>query len=214
MNTPTTDRGPRRRASDIRRLLTRRSARVVGAAAVLMTSVLVVASSPVSATPAAHGKPGTGVELPPPPQISALNPLLGEYKCDDATAPDQQFIVNNTRTLDGHYQNSEATVQPGNLHGLSSIGWDPVNGVFFSQYHDNWGSHSTETSPGWEDGHLVFTGDLSQVVAPDPTGHAQGAELKLTDDYSDVRRGHFKTVTTVSLNGVDFVHSYDCHRIG
>jgi hypothetical protein len=214
MNTPTPGRG-----RTVRRLVNPRTwsrpVRVTGAVAVLTASVFAVAGSPVSAAPAPHGKPAHPAKLPPPPQIKTLDPLLGKYKCDDAATPDQQFYVTNTRTLDGHYQSSEATIVPGDVHGIGTYGWDPVNGVFFYQYHDNWGSHSTESSPGWKDGHLTFTGDLLQVAKPDPTGHTTGAAVKITEEYSDVRPGeHFTSVSTVTYQGVDYPHTYDCNRVG
>jgi len=218
MNTRTPDQRPDRRPYDIRRLLTSgrwsRPARLTGAVAVLATCAFVVAGSPVSAAPATHAKPHGKPKLAPPPQMSALDPLLGKYKCDEAAAPDQEFYLNTTRAMGGHFQYGDITIQPGDLHAMAAYGWDPVNGNYFSQYHDNWGSHSTTTSPGWKDGHLIFTGEIVQVAAPDATGHAQGALLKLKDDYSIVRPGYFKSVTTVTYNGVDYPHSYDCHRIG
>jgi hypothetical protein len=188
---------------------------VAGASAALAASVLVVAGSPVSAAPAPRPPKGhPKATLPAPPQMSALDPLLGKYRCDEKAAPDQRFYLNTTRGMDGHFQYGDITIQPGDLHAQAVYGWDPVDGVYFSQYHDNWGSHSTTSSPGWKDGHLVFTGDIVQVAAPSATGHAQGAHLQLKDDYTVVRPGYFIAVTTVTFNGVDYPHTYDCHRVG
>ena len=180
---------------------------------VLAVPAFVIAGPPVSAAPATHAKAHRVAPLPVPPQMKALEPLLGKWKCDEKAAPDQQFIINTTRTLDGHYQNDEVTINPGNVHAIASYGWNPLDQVYFSQYHDNWGSSSSTTSPGWKDGHLIFTGDLIQIAAPSATGHATGAHIKLKDDYTLVRPGYFKDTTTVTFNGTDYPHSYDCHTI-
>jgi hypothetical protein len=193
-----------------------RTTRITGLAVVLAVPAFVLAGSPVSAAPTVKTTKGGhqhAAPLPAPPQMKALDPLLGKWKCDEAAAPDQQFIINATRGLDGHYQNETVTIDPGGVRAVASYGWNPLDQVYFSQYHDNWGSSSSTTSPGWKDGHLIFTGEVIQIAAPDATGHATGAHMQLKDDYTLVRPGYFKSTTTVSLNGVDYPHSYDCHTI-
>jgi hypothetical protein len=192
--------------------------RIIGAALALAIPGFIVGASPVSAEPGHHTKPHPKATLPPPPQIRALESiLLGTWKCVESNPPPGRepttITTTSKRALDGHYYYSDVTSQAGNLHGGAAWGWNPVEQVFFRQYHDNWGSYSTSESPTWKDGHLIFAGEFMAVSSPDPTGHAKGVRMKLVDDYMLVRPGYYKLVSTVATpDGTPYRHDANCTR--
>ncbi len=206
---------PEPRGAPRRRRWSRRvPAGVVGAATVGLVALTV---SPVSAEPDTGARPPRGGDpLPAPPQIRALDFLLGSYTCDYTPPPGGRPAVlklTTKRAMDGHYLYTDATLEPGNVVGRSTFGWNPVDGTFINQYHDNWGSSGSYTSSGWQDGHLVFRGPLTQVITPNATGRTSGVKLNLLDNYQVLGRGHFKNATSFTFpDGSTLQGSYDCHR--
>lgn len=189
---------------------------VVGVAAV---GLVALAVTPVNAEPEAGDKPSRATStspLPAPPQIRALDFLLGSYRCDYTPPPGSRAAVmhlTTKRAMGGHYYYTDATLEPGQVVGRSSFGWDPVGGRFIVQYHDNWGSSATYSSPGWRNGHLVFKGPLSQVVTPSATGRTEGVHMDVVDDYQVLGPGHFKDATSFTFpDGTTLRGSYDCRR--
>jgi hypothetical protein len=181
-----------------------------------LTAIFMV---PASATPAAQSGPGHSANsdpLAPPPQMSSLYPMVGSYKCDDHPSPGvspSTLYETNTKGLGGHQLVSSVQIRPNVLSGQAVFGWDPVDGRYFGFYDDNWGSSYTETSPGWVNGHLIFTGTIIQVEAPSATGHASGIDLGLENDYQILGPGHFTDSQTITVPGGKSVqHNYDCHR--
>ncbi len=187
---------------------------VVGVAAV---SLIALTVSPVNAEPDTRGKPPRGRNpLPAPPQIRDLDFLLGSYTCDYTPPPGGNpavLTLNTKRAMGGHYLYTDATLEPGNVVGRSSFGWNPVDGKFITQYHDNWGSSGNYTSSGWKDGHLIFKGPLTQVITPNASGQTTGVKLDLKDDYQVLGPGHFKDTTSFTFpDGSTLQGSYDCRR--
>ncbi|MFD7501772.1 hypothetical protein [Streptomyces sp. NPDC059850] len=178
------------------------------------------AVTPVSAVPDAGDagdKPSRPANpLPAPPQMRALDFLLGSYTCEYTPPPGSKAAVmhlTTKRVMGGHYYYTDATMEPGQLIGRSSFGWDPVDGKFIVQYHDNWGSSANYSSPGWRNGHLVFKGPLSQVVTPSATGKTEGVNMDVVDDYQVLGPGHFKDATSFTFSdGTTLRGSYDCRR--
>ncbi|WP_086710017.1 hypothetical protein [Streptomyces antimycoticus] len=202
--------GTARRRKWIRRV----PAGVVGVAAV---SLIALTVSPVNAEPDGRAKPPRGRNpLPAPPQIRDLDFLLGSYTCEYTPPPGGTAAVlklTTRRALGGHYFYTDATLDPGNVVGRSAFGWNPVDGKFINQYHDNWGSSGNYTSSGWKDGHLIFKGPLTQVITPNATGQTSGVKLDLMDDYQVLGRGHFKNSTSFTFpDGSTLQGSYDCRR--
>ncbi|MEO5876850.1 MAG: hypothetical protein ABIS86_19900 [Streptosporangiaceae bacterium] len=154
--------------------------------------------------------------LPPPPQVKGLDFLLGSFECAYTPPPGGSPSVTYTKTrraLGGHYYDTEVRIEPGSLRGFASYGWNPVEGTFISQYHDDWGSSANYVSPGWKDGHLVFTGRLLQVITPSATGKAPGVWMDIQEDYHLLGRGHFTSVQTFTLpSGVTLQGTSDCRR--
>jgi hypothetical protein len=186
-------------------------------APVAAVSLVALAVTPVNAEPDTRTKPPRSANpLPAPPQIHGLDFLLGSYKCDYTPPPGSKPAVLHLKTkraMGGHYYETDATLQPGDVVGRSSFGWNPVDGTFINQYHDNWGSSGFYTAPGWKDGHLKFRGPLSQVINPNPTGKASGVKLDLVDDYQVLGPGHFKDTTSFTFpDGSTLRGSYDCRR--
>lgn len=179
-------------------------------------ALLLTASA--GATPTAQLRhAATADPLSPPPQMRSLYPMLGSYKCDDhpsAGAKPTVLYLTNTKGLGGHYLDSYTEIRPDVLHGRSTIGWDPVSGKYFIFYEDDWGSSYTETSPGWNNGHLIFSGSGDQVISPNSTGSAPGILLDLANDYQILGQGHFTDTQTVTVPGGQSVqHNYDCRRL-
>ncbi|MBQ1123887.1 hypothetical protein [Streptomyces sp. B15] len=167
---------------------------------------------------AAHKK--SRDKLPPPPQMREMQRLLGSWKCVEVSPPPPNGIektvsyVKVKKAMGGHFSYSTISIEPGTIRARDVTGWNPVDRVYFRQYHDNWGTTSITTSPGWKDGHLVFTGEFIGVSEPDPDGEAEGAHMKLTDDYKWIGPGRFDVTSTVSLpGGGDYPHTAECHRI-
>lgn len=188
---------------------------VAGGVSVAM-SLTLLGVTPASAESDSQPRAPRTAVLPPPPQVRGLDFLLGAYKCAYTPPPglDPAVVYMTTRrALDGHYYYIDIVIVPGDVHGLLLYGWNPVNGNFIGQYHDNWGSSGTSVSPGWQDGHLIFSGPLIQVIAPSATGVAPGVPMSLKDDYTVPDPGHYIDVQTITLeDGSTGVGSYDCHR--
>ncbi|MET7766722.1 hypothetical protein [Streptomyces sp. NPDC005336] len=179
--------------------------------------LVTLAVSPVNAEPDTRTKPPrTTNPLPSPPQMRGLDFLLGSYACDYTPPPGGKPAVlhlTTRRAMGGHYFYTDATLEPGNVVGRSSFGWNPVDGTFINQYHDNWGSSGNYTSTGWKDGHLTFKGPLIQVITPHATGKSPGVKLDLVDDYQLLGPGHFKDTTSFTFpDGSTLRGSYDCRR--
>ncbi|HET8659294.1 MAG TPA: hypothetical protein VFM55_09885 [Micromonosporaceae bacterium] len=174
-------------------------------------------AAPAVAGPGAQAEPARKSEpLPAPPQVQALDFLLGSYKCVDTPSPGAQpavVYVTTKRVLEGHYYESEVSIRPDVLLGRATMGWNPVEGKIVSFYVDNWGTTGTSVSPGLVDGHLVLTGSILQVISPSPTGSAPGVRLGIQDDYQPLGPGHFTNLQTITLpDGNTIQHSYDCNR--
>lgn len=175
-------------------------------------------TAPAGAAPAAQPRhPSVADPLPPPPQMRSLYAMLGSYRCEDHPSPGitpSVLYVTNTKGLGGHYVDSSVEIRPNVLRGRSTMGWDPVNGRYFSFYADDWGSSYTVTSPGWDNGHLIFTGSIIQVASPSATGHATGIQLGIGNDYQILGPWHFTDAQAITLpDGRTVQHNYDCHRL-
>ncbi|BCB82754.1 hypothetical protein [Phytohabitans suffuscus] len=192
---------------------------LLAAASVVLSlaTVGVVPASAASGTGRGHGRPAP---VPAPPQVRQMDFLLGKYDCrlpDDPTGP-VQVRWNTRRGLDGHYYYAEVwqffyNAAVPDVHALGVYGWNPVDQRITLQYHDNWGSAGTGSSPGWQDGHLRFAGDLLQVTRPSPTGVTTGIHLRLTDDWVIVSPGHFTVAQVVTLpDGSSVTGAMDCRR--
>ncbi|WEV23867.1 DUF1579 family protein [Streptomyces sp. 71268] len=166
--------------------------------------------------PQQHTRPHKPRTLPAPPQIRGLDFLLGRFTCDYAPPPGSKpatMTMTTKRAMGGHYLYTDATMQPGDVVGRATFGWDPVAKKFINQYHDNWGSNGNYAAAPWKDGHLIFTGSLSQVVKPDPSGETTGVPISLHDDYQVVNKNHFTNHQTMTFSdGTVLKGTYDCRR--
>jgi hypothetical protein len=194
--------------------------RIVGVAlTVAVSGATVAAAAPVSASSGDRAKPHATAPLPAPPQMKALDALLGKWKCtitDPPPQPGKETVsyVTTRKALNGHYLYSDVVLNPGNLHGRQVFGWNPVDQNYVRFSYDDWGTSDTSTSPALKDGHLVFSGEVIAVSAPSSTGQAPGAHMKLQDDYTLVRPGYRTVSTTVTLaTGQTSKFSGPCTRI-
>ncbi|GAA4468970.1 hypothetical protein [Phytohabitans houttuyneae] len=195
----------------------RAGARAVAGVLSIVLGALAVGVPPATAAPAQRPPRGSDV-FPAPQQIRALDFMLGRHVCrlpGDPTGP-VRVTMDVRKQIDGHFYYAElrqflysATLP--DPHAMGIYGWDPVAGKLILQYHDNWGSHGSGTSPGWQDGHLRFTGQLSQVAAPTSTGVTTGFPIQLADDWQVIGPGHFTLSQTATLpNGSSVTASFDC----
>nr|QFU19824.1 hypothetical protein [Actinomadura sp.] len=159
--------------------------------------------------------PGHGTKLPAPPQMRALDFMLGSYKCMDTPPGGGEQIENyitTKRDIGGHYLDS-AMVTPDLVVGRRVFGWNPVDRRFMSEYHDDWGVQGNSYSEGWKNGHLIFTGTVKLVKKPSPTGNAEGVEVNVKDDMVILSRNHYTNTQTTSVpGGISVQHFYDCRK--
>ncbi|MFI0487630.1 DUF1579 family protein [Actinomadura sp. 9N215] len=181
-----------------------------------ITGLLALGIGPANAQPSGPAKPRKQ-ELPPPPQVRGLDFTLGTFDCTQPGQTKLEVTMAAKRGLGGHYYYSDVTQYMAapypNVYGKGVYGWNPVDGTFIMQYHDNWGSSGTASSPGWQDGHLRFAGNLLQVLNPNPTGTAKGVTLGIKDDYQVIDRNRFTIAQTVtSPDGTSKNGNLDCRR--
>jgi hypothetical protein len=149
--------------------------------------------------------------------MRSLFAMLGKYTCPEVvppgSPPGEAGFETNTKGLGGHYLDTLVDI-PGVLHGRGITGWNPVDGNYFAQYADDWGSSSTATGSGWVNGHLVLTGPIIQVVSPNSTGHATGVHMTLSNDYQILGKGHYAVIQTITTpTGQTVQHKFDCRRM-
>ena len=104
--------------------------------------------------------------------MGQLDPLLGTFDCEGevlATPFSRRSALKRTLTttldLDGHWlfmriQEEATSARPRPTHGNWQITFDRARGCFLSLWADNLGRWAVQTSPGWEDGSIAFTGDI------------------------------------------------------
>lgn len=179
-------------------------------------SLALLFAVPASAVPSAQPRQGHTDSLPPPPQMRSVYPMLGSYKCADTPPPGvapADLHVTNTKGLGGHYLETLVVI-PNVVRGRSVMGWDPVNGNYFTFYWDDWGTSGMATAPGWANGRLIFEGWTIQPFRPSPTGQAEGVRLNGVSTYQILGPGHYTdTVASVLPNGQTVEHIYDCRRL-
>jgi hypothetical protein len=104
---------------------------------------------------------------PPPEQLKQLDFLRGSVEClgeSHVEGMDPMVLLTEAGpTLAGHYLQMDVT-WPNTLIGRWLFGWNPVDSMFITYYIADTGSHGSATSPGWEDGKLVFTGSYTIAV--------------------------------------------------
>lgn len=190
----------------------------------LVASMSVMGSGTVGAVPVPHTQTehskSTTVLNPPAHQMAALNFLLGEYKCLTTPAPGlgRVTIYETThKILDGNYYQMlvKIPVPGGTVAGYWTLGWDPVDQNYIAQYFDNRDTTGTDTSAGWQDGHLKFSGPYVRVVTTGGvSGVAKGGQTTSQDDFVIVQPGHYIDYGSRTVNGQWISTGYaDCHQI-
>lgn len=140
------------------------------------------------------------VSPPPPEQLSQLDFLRGSVECvgkphvpEGHEEPDPIVLLTTTSpTLAGHYLQMDV-VWPGTLAGRWTFGWNPVDNEFITYYIADSGSHGTATSPGWEDGKLVFTG--SYTIA------GENSHPVMKDVFIPIDDDHFVIEESAQMDG-------------
>jgi Protein of unknown function (DUF1579) len=190
-------RGAQRRGPGWRRFL---PAGVIGAA-------LSVILSPTAPIPASSAPPQqmltSGVSQPREPlaeQMHQLDFLLGYWKCVLTHTSDPDNPINQIYTIrstlggnwyEMHVYQPPTPEVPNPTSSRTIMGWNNATSTFVDFYFDSKAGQGTGTSPGWQDGHLVFTTDfLFNTVT-----------RKLRDDFVSLDSDHFVDYFSALRNG-------------
>jgi hypothetical protein len=142
-------------------------------------------------------------------QAHSLGAITGKWNCQAWTARQPGVTRPAAYTikpiLDGKFYQWNADEPAANgqpaFTSLSVSGWDPATKDFSEFYSDSGGNQATGSSPGWVNGHLIYTSHIdsangSQATAQDD--FTQSDRDHLTDVYSGQQKG--KWVTAGGLN--------------
>jgi hypothetical protein len=181
----------------------RRTARNVAVAALSLTLVSAVPASAKTDHPV--NEPATATSVTAAAAMHQLDFLLGTMSCDFSTG---SKLRTTTRPVLGgsFYQINMTQKRNGQtvLHGRWFIGWSPSASGFVSYYFDDVDNHGSSTSPGWQDGHLVFVGTYT-FGAHGTTG--------VRDDFTVDGNDHFMIDESVGGPGAwSPLDTQDCHR--
>ncbi len=165
-----------------------------------------------NATPANQTRPNQTESMrvlnPAPHQMAELNFLLGNYKCLTAAVPQLGRLAMHESTrkiLDGNYYQMIITSTipgAGTITAYWTFGWDSVDHNYIAQYFDNTGTIGTETSAGWQNGHLKFTGlAIAVLKAGGVSGRSQGWKLTSQDDLVQTGSGRYTDGSNYLANG-------------
>jgi len=151
--------------------------------------------------------------LPPAPapaeRLHDLDFLLGDFRVRYVNLTTPRPTTGearwDTRVVNGghHYEMTQTISVPG-ITAKWIFGWDQLADEFVSFYYDDWGNYSTATSPGWQDGHLRFSGECL----------AFGGRYRFQEDLQVVGENHYRKIGFLWLDGKcvqgDLIN---CHRI-
>lgn len=183
---------------------TRQTARNVAVAGISITLIAAVPASANTAGPA--GAPTGATTMTSADAMHQLDFLLGTMNCDFSTGSQLRTVT--TRTLGGTFDQIDMTQKRDGkvvLHGRWFIGWSASASQFVSYYFDDVDNHGSSISPGFQEGHLVFTGTYT-FGANGTTG--------VRDDFTVADRDHFQIEE--SVGGPDEWKPLDtqvCHRV-
>jgi hypothetical protein len=201
------------------------TAGLAGAALVLTVPAVATAASSSGDRDGASAEPRSPVRtkatapaepLPAPPQLRALDFMVGSFKCLDTPStgetPFYDYIVTR-REVGGHFYSSTMWT-PKVIRSQRTWAWDPVNQKIVSQYRDDWGVIATSTAPApGPDGKVVSSGPVTLVISPSATGQADGIDATVTEETRPVGKGRFSDVqSTTFANGFVVTHTLDCRK--
>lgn len=165
----------------------------------------------LAAAQAGQGAAGSAT----PAELHQLDLFLGTWSCVATISfPGTPTTVNNLTSrvypvLGGHWYEFDGFEQPtaADPHGSASrwvFGWDAADGGFTALYYDDQETSGSETSPGWADGHLTFSGPY--VIS--------GYHLENRDDFTSTDRDHYTDHFYAQLDGTWVpVGQSVCHRV-
>lgn len=136
----------------------------------LLFSALLLSLPVLAADPAAPPQPSTPK---PAPELEALKFLVGTFKCDGKagggntgvpeyafkstlkTRPDlNQFWLMTT------HEEAKSKANPHGYRTIGHVGYDPSQKLFVRAFAASDGSYEQGTAKGWEDGKMVWTGEV------------------------------------------------------
>jgi len=108
------------------------------------------------------------VNAPPPPaaQIGQLAYFIGTFDCEGTAlqVPVKRKLISKM-DLDGHWlfmriDEAPSPDRPHPVCGNWQMTFDRAKDCFVSVWTDTLGRWAVQTSPGWEDDRMMFTGDI------------------------------------------------------
>jgi hypothetical protein len=99
-----------------------------------------------------------------PERMRDLDFMLGDFRVEytnlttnPPTTGTAQWSAGPTHR--GHFVEMLQDLPAHDITSRWIFGFNQRDDEFFSLYQDDWGNYARPTSPGWQDGHLRFTGD-------------------------------------------------------
>ncbi len=168
-----------------------RNAHVVAAvSAVVAAGIATFAPSKAAAQGAPH----------PAPEIAQLKPFEGRWSCSGQMNASPFGPAHPTITsvmahsdlggfwVSGRVVESKTAESPMPIEGMFHQTWDPGAKHFLMLWVDNMGGWSQETSPGWQDGTIVWTGEA----------YGDGQKMGTRDSFT--QKGAGELLHTMALN--------------
>jgi hypothetical protein len=171
----------------------------------------------VAALPAFSQSPAPGGPPAPSPELGKLSFLAGDWTCKGKAEESPMGPAHATQGKVrirqeiggfwylGHYAETKTAVNPHPMVFHFLQGYDATAKTFVMDCFDAFGSHCHQTSAGWQDGKLVYTGESSgSGPAPTPvrdtfaktgaaslehTGEIQMEGKWITTDHETCKRG-------------------------
>lgn len=151
----------------------------------------------------------TATAKPAPSQLQQLDFLLGKTSCTLTTGT--KISASTKPILDGHYYQMDLTAQSqggfgySNLTGQWVLGWNSIDSTFISYYYDDAQIQGTSTSPGWQNGHLVFTGTYALSTIR--------KNAAVQDEFTKMSADHFMIHESIQKDGKwQPLDTQDCYR--
>lgn len=133
-------------------------------------------------------------------QAHSLGTITGKWSCQAWTAKSPGVTRPAAYTvkpvLGGKFYQWNAYEPAANgqpaFTSLSVSGWDPATSDFSEFYSDSGGNQATGSSPGWVDGHLIYTSHIDS---------ANGRQATVQDDFTQSDANHLTDVYSGQQNG-------------
>lgn len=164
-----------------------------------MALLLAISATAVKAAPTIEGTP---VPLPPKPDFSSMQFLIGTWTCvDRSSRRPGPFTITEVYAMDptGYFINRNDTTHkaswiPRDFHGLSRYTYDTAANRWVRISTSDVGGYAIATAPGSSGGHRVFT-NVIQKQADNVASYAPEVYTKISNTKKTM------TTTFTETNG-------------